>query len=119
MSGRALLIGASRYGGETGVLDPPAGRAVGLMRPTPLKRNFKVEIADEAATGNATLLDQRITEFCASGGKGTSIVYFSGHGMSIGQQDWIIPAGVRRADAVASTNQRVSTDLSNRVAAND
>jgi hypothetical protein len=119
MSGRALLIGASRYGGKTGFIDLPADRDVELMRQTLLKRNFKVEIADEAKTSNAALLDQTIADFCASGGEGASIVYFSGHGMSIGQQDWIIPAGIRREDAVASTNQRVPTDLSNRVAAND
>jgi Caspase domain len=119
MSGRALLIGASGYGGETGFIDLPADRDVELMRQTLLKRNFAVEVADEATTRNATLLDQRIAEFCASGDEGAMIVYFSGHGLSIGQQDWIIPAGVRREDAFASTNQRVPTDLSNRVAAND
>jgi hypothetical protein len=119
MSGRALLIGASRYGEKTGFIDLPADRDVDLMRQTLLKRNFSIEVADEATTRNATLLDQKIAEFCASGDEGASIVYFSGHGMSIGQQDWIIPAGVRREDAVASANQRVPTDLSNRVAATD
>jgi hypothetical protein len=117
MPGRALLIGASRYG--TGFIDLPADRDAELMRRTLLKRNFKIEFADEATASNATLLDRRIAEFCASADLGPNIVYFSGHGLSIGQQDWIIPAGVSREDAIASANQRVPTDLSKRVAAND
>jgi len=117
MPGRALLIGASNYGKNTGFINLPADRDVELMRQTLLKRNFTVEVANEPTTQNATLLDQRIAEFCEGSDTGVSIVYFSGHGISVGQQDWIIPAGVRREDAVASTNQRVPTDLSNRVAA--
>jgi hypothetical protein len=114
MQRRALLIGASRYG--NGFIDLPADADVALMRQTLLRRNFSVEIADDATTGNATLLDRKIVEFCASSASGVSIVYFSGHGMSVDQQDWIIPAGVNREDAVASVNQRVPTDQSHRVA---
>jgi hypothetical protein len=119
MSGRALLIGASRYGKDTGFIDLPADRDVELMRQTLRERNFEVEVADELTASNATLLDRKIAEFCANDDVGAKIVYLSGHGMSLGGQDWIIPAGVSREDAFNSANQRVPTDLSKRVAAND
>jgi hypothetical protein len=120
MSGRALLIGASRYGGDTGFIDLPADRDVELMRQTLQMRNFSVQVADEETTRNATLLDRKITDFCAEGGGAElSIVYFSGHGMSIAQQDWIIPAGVSREHAISSSNQRVPTDLSGRIASTE
>jgi hypothetical protein len=119
MSRRALLIGASRYGPETGFPNLPADRDVELIKQTLERRNFKVEVADEPTTRNAAMLEQKIADFWASESEGVRIVYFSGHGLSIDKRDWIIPAGVRREDAVASSNQRVPTDFSARVPEND
>jgi hypothetical protein len=119
MSGRALLIGASRYGQKTGFIDLPASRDIELMGETLVKRNFSIEVADEETTSNASKLEQKIATFCANGDTEVSIVYFSGHGMSIDQKDWIIPAGVSREDAILSANQRVPTDMSNRVASSE
>jgi hypothetical protein len=114
MPGRALLIGASDYG--QGFVPLPAARQdVDVMRRALEARGYEVQIAPASIVANAADLDRTIRAFCRSTGDDVSIVYFSGHGMSIEEHDWIIPEGVSRIDATESANQRVSTDLTRSV----
>lgn len=110
MPGRALLIGASNYGKGFEKL-PAAERDVEVMKGALEARDFKVEIVGQDVVGNASSLFLAIKTFCQSVVDGVGIVYFSGHGMSLEDQDWLLPAGVSRADAMSSS-MRVSTDLS-------
>jgi len=112
MVGRALLIGASQYGEGFTEL-PAAEQDVLLMQRTLTARGFAVEVAPAETVRNASFLDRAISEFCDTvRGDDLGIVYFSGHGLSIDGQEWIVPAGVSRAEAHRSAAQRVSTDLS-------
>lgn len=110
MPGRALLIGACDYG-EGFVSLPAARRDVQLMKRTLEARGFEVQVASEEVVGNASNLDSAINAFCAQVHGEVGIVYFSGHGVSVGDQDWLLPSGVSRAAAMRSATNRVSTDL--------
>src|SRR5262249_44217167 len=117
VANRALLIGATDYG--KGFVPLPAAQGdVALMQLALEGRGYSVRVAPNDTVRNASLLDKEIRDFCDQKHDSVDIVYFSGHGMSIDQRDWIVPAGTSRRDARASGNQRVSTDLSTCVAPN-
>ena len=111
MAGRALLIGASKYGAGFTEL-PAAENDVRLMKETLEARGYAAEIVAPETVENAGKLESAISDFCETVSAGIGIVYFSGHGLSIDDQEWIIPAGVSRLVASRSATQRVSTDLS-------
>lgn len=111
MARRALLIGAAEYGdGFTNL--PAAEQDVLLMKRTLTTCGFAVEVVSADTVRNASLLESAISDFCAKVTSDVGIVYFSGHGVSIDGQEWILPAGVSRAEAARSATHRVSTDLS-------
>lgn len=118
MVGRALLIGASRYG--EGFIDLPAAEHdVRLMQRTLESRGFVVDVVGPEIVCNASLLEGAMSAFCQSVRDGVGLIYFSGHGLAIDDQEWILPAGVSRAAATRSATQRVSTDLSASVTNHD
>ena len=76
-------------------------------------RDFDVIVAEVDTTRNASALDKAIRDFCSEGGpEAVNLVFFSGHGFSVDDKDWIVPAGVSRHDASESPSQRVQTDIS-------
>ncbi|HEX6100386.1 MAG TPA: caspase family protein [Thermoanaerobaculia bacterium] len=113
---RALLIGAAEYG--PGFARLPAVREdVRILGAALQARGYEVDILSDEDTRDTVHLDDRIRDFCASGGpEDIRLVYFSGHGILADDVDWIIPAGTDR-NAVVSTAHRVSTDRSRQVAA--
>jgi Caspase domain len=114
---RALLIGAVEYGAGFDQL-PAVRHDVQLMGEVLAERGFNVEVADSATVENGALLAARIARFCREGAVDNfSIVYFSGHGLSLEGRDWVIPAKTRHEDAVMLSTHRVSTDLSEIAAA--
>ncbi len=110
MAGRALLIAAAEYGTGFAQL-PVAKRDVQLMERTLKARGFDVEVADDKVVGNASNLDSAISTFCSTVSHEVGIVYFSGHGVSVDNHDWLLPAGITREQAMCSPTQRISTDL--------
>lgn len=111
MSGRALLIGASDYGEGFASL-PAVKQDIQLMKRELENRGYSVQISSDETVSNATSLDREISSFCESMTEGVNIIYFSGHGFAADQRDWIIPAKVSRKEAHTSSNQRISTDIS-------
>lgn len=111
MPGRALLIGASKYGEGFANL-PAAEHDVEVMERALKAQNFEdITLVSQEDAKNASVLFLAIKTFCQSVADGVGIVYFSGHGMSVGEEDWLLPAGVSRDDAWSPT-MRVSTDFS-------
>ena len=113
---RALLIGIEDYG--DGFAPLPAVREdikhlCGALQAV----GYETELCRLEVLANASQLDAKIREFCASGGHDDlRLIYFTGHGILADGVDWVVPAGVTRKEASASPNQRVSTDLSKTVA---
>ena len=108
---RALLIGAEQYGHGFNSL-PAAPRDVAILDKLLSGCGYTVEICDSATTRSASALDKKLRDFCTQAGRDdVHIVYFSGHGVSVGDVDYIVPAATSRSDAESSAAQRVSTDL--------
>lgn len=116
---RALLIGAEDYG--EGFAPLPAVREdIKHIRGALEAAGYETELCTEEILKNATKLDENIRNFCANGGpEDVRLIYFTGHGILAGDDDCVVPAGVKRKDAATSSNQRVSTDLSKTVADSD
>lgn len=113
---KALLIGIENYG--DGFPSLPAVRAdLKHIRGALEAAGYETELCHAEILENASKLDRNIRTFCADGGTDDiRLIYFTGHGILADNVDCIIPAGVTRKDAAASSNQRVSTDLSKTVA---
>jgi hypothetical protein len=112
---KALLIGATDYGDGFDKL-PAVQQDLALMRDALESCQYEVEIAPDALVSNGSQLDKHVRDFCKGGGPDdVHLIYFSGHGLRIASTDWIIPGGVNRTDALESSSQRVSTDLSRSV----
>ncbi len=112
---QALLIGIERYGVGFPAL-PAVHRDVDQMRTALEALGYEITPSPPDLT-NASSLDASIREFCASGGPDdVRLIYFTGHGLLADGVDWIVPEAAARRNAVASPNQRVSTDLSRTVA---
>lgn len=112
----ALLIGIGEYG--EGFAPLPAVQAdVAAVEKALQGAGYTTRRCPEALLADPTGLDTEIRVFSRDGGPDdVRLVYFSGHGMRVDEVDWIVPAGRSRAEAAASPNQRVSTDLSRSVA---
>jgi hypothetical protein len=113
---KALLIGVQGYG--EGFASLPAVvedlRSIGTVLEA---AGYELERCPPELLSNATELDGLIRTFCVGGGpEDVRLIYFSGHGIVADGVDCVVPAGVKRKDAAASPNQRVSTDLSKTVA---
>jgi hypothetical protein len=115
---RALLIGPDNYGEGFAPL-PAVKHDIELMGSALKASGYEIEICRQDVFSNAAMLDKAMGDFCTIGGpEDIRIVYFTGHGIRGNDNvDSIVPAGTTRVDAFASRNQRVSTDLSMRVAA--
>jgi hypothetical protein len=113
---KALLIGVEDYG--EGFAPLPAVREDIKHIGTALKAvGYETEQCLPEVLANASKLDADMRTFCLSGGPDdVRLIYFTGHGIMADNVDWVVPAGVKRKDAAASPNQRVSTDLSKTVA---
>jgi tetratricopeptide (TPR) repeat protein len=110
-SRRAFLIGVEQYGHGFDNL-PAARRDAVLMNDVLAGCGYQAEVCDERLVGSASALDKAIRDFCRRcGPDDVHILYFSGHGLSIGGVDYIVPGGTSRSDAVESAAQRVSTDV--------
>jgi hypothetical protein len=113
---KAFLIGVEEYG-EGFALLPAVREDVKLVGSALEAAGFETVLCSPEVLANASKLDAAMREFCASGeSDDVRLIYFTGHGILADSADWIIPAGVKRKDAAASPNQRVSTDLSKTVA---
>jgi hypothetical protein len=112
---RALLVGVEVYG--EGFAPLPAVRVdIKNMSEALQTAGYELEFCTPEAQANASALDSKIRTFCSSGEPSdVRLIYFTGHGILADGIDWIVPAGVKRRDAAASPNQRVSTDLSKTV----
>ena len=112
---RALLIGVENYG--EGFASLPAVREdIKHVRGALKAAGYETEQCSPEILANASSLDANMREFSASGGPDdVRLIYFTGHGILVDGVDWVVPAGVKRKDAAASPNQRVSTDLSKTV----
>lgn len=113
---KALLIGVENYG--EGFAPLPAVREdIKLIGGALEAVGYEAALCPPEVLANASKLDANMRAFCESGGPGdVRLIYFSGHGILVDNVDWVVPQGVKRKDAVASPNQRVSTDLSKTVA---
>jgi Caspase domain len=113
---RAFLIGIEDYGEGFAPL-PAVGEDVRLVGAALEAAGFETALCPPEVMANASKLDAAMREFCGGGGPDdVRLIYFTGHGILADSADWVIPAGVKRKDAAASPNQRVSTDLSTTVA---
>jgi hypothetical protein len=113
---KALLIAVEEYGDGFAPL-PAVKEDLRQIGSALQAAGFDTESCPSESLANASKLDAAIRSFCGSAGPDDiRLVYFSGHGILADGVDWIIPAGVKRRDAAASPNQRVSTDLSKTVA---
>ena len=112
---KALLIGAEKYGEGFAPL-PAVQHDIELMQDALLAAGYQVTICSEQILSDAGKLDKEMRHFCAEGtADDVRLIYFSGHGLFADNFDCIIPAGTSRNDAIASPNQRVTTDLSRAV----
>jgi hypothetical protein len=112
---KALLIGAENYGEGFAPL-PAVQHDIELMQGALVAAGYQVTICPEQILGDATKLDAEMRHFCTEGtADDVRLIYFSGHGLFADNFDCIIPAGTSRKDAIASPNQRVTTDLSRTV----
>jgi tetratricopeptide (TPR) repeat protein len=113
---KALLIGVENYGEGFAAL-PAIREDVRHMAGALEAAGYDTEFCPPEDLANASKLDATMRAFCASGGPDdVRLIYFTGHGILAEGVDWVVPAGVTRKQAVASPNQRVSTDLSKTVA---
>jgi hypothetical protein len=108
---RALLIGAERYGAGFETLHA-APHDVALLKDAFTACGYFVEVCSDETVRSASALDANIRDFlrrCRA--DDIYIVYFSGHGVLLGDTDRIVPAGVSREQAATSSTQTVSTDF--------
>jgi hypothetical protein len=113
---KAFLIGVEDYG--EGFAPLPAVREdIEHVSRALEAAGYATELCSPEVLANGSKLDANMRAFCASGGPDdVRLIYFTGHGILADGVDWVVPAGVKRKDAAASPNQRVSTDLSKTVA---
>ncbi|MGD9252033.1 MAG: caspase family protein, partial [Desulfobacterales bacterium] len=113
---KALLVGVENYGKGFTAL-PAVKKDIQLMANALSVSGYTVERCHENILTDAGKLDRTIRQFCETGGpEDIHIIYFTGHGLLVDNDDCIVPAGTSRKDAVVSSTQRVSTDLSKTVA---
>jgi hypothetical protein len=109
---RALLIGAADYG--EGFLALPAVRNdIEIVRRALDHCGYEITLLPEHATRSATELLDAIEDFCSRCQRDDiHIIYFSGHGMLLGNQDCIIPAAAKLKSVLRRNDLHVPTDLS-------
>ena len=109
---RALLIGASEYGEGFQPLRAVA-TDLDLVNRALHGRGYEVTVLSQDATQSATGLINAIEEFGAKCERDeVHVIYFSGHGMLLDNEDCIIPAGADLDRVVRRSDLRVPTDLS-------
>ncbi len=108
---KALLLGAAKFG--AGFSDLPAvNNDIQILKEALMRCGFEVVVASDEAMSNAATMDAAIREFAETGApRDFRLIYYSGHGVRLAQEDWIIPKGMKRHLAITSPNQRVSTDI--------
>lgn len=106
---RALLVGLEHYGKGFDSL-PAVNHDLSIMRHA--LEHCGYEIEPNSGTPDADELTNLLHEFCEECGEhDTHVIYFSGHGISVGGQDFIVPSGVSLEEAETSEYKRVSTNL--------
>jgi hypothetical protein len=111
-----LLVGAAEYGDGFAPL-PAVRNDIRSLADALAQAGYEVEICSDEVAASAQDLEDRLTEFCASGGaEDVRLLYFSGHGLRVDNTDCIVPARTHRQDALDKPTRRVSTDLSALVA---
>lgn len=109
---RALLIGASTYGDGFAPL-PAVATDLDVVERALSRCGYEISRIADAATRSATELINAIEAFCARCQRDdVHIVFFSGHGMLLGGEDCIIPAGADLKRVLRRSDMRVATDLS-------
>jgi hypothetical protein len=109
---RALIIGASEYGEGFAPL-PAVATDLELVDRALSACGYEVAALPRSATESATTLINAIETFCARCQRDdVHVIYFSGHGMLLGNEDCIIPAGAALDRVVRRGDLRVPTDLS-------
>jgi len=108
---RALLIGASEYG--EGFFPLPAVRTdVAAVSKALLRCGYEIETASPESVSSPNRLGDIIQNFCdRCGPDDIHVLYFSGHGMILDNEDCIIPAEVSYSDALRRRDKRINTDL--------
>jgi hypothetical protein len=109
---RALLVGVEQYGQGLEPL-PVVNHDLDIMRHALEHCSYEIE-SDSGVLGpdNLTDLTNRFHEFCENCGEhDIHVIYFSGHGISVNGQDFVVPPGVSRMEAENSDYNRVSTNL--------
>lgn len=108
---RALLLGAAEFGAEFTDL-PAVKNDIQILEEALKQSGFEVDVASEETMSNAATMDAAIRKFAETGGpRDFRLIFYSGHGVRLAQEDWIIPSGMKRHLAITSPNQRVSTDI--------
>ncbi|CAE6741596.1 Hercynine oxygenase [Paraburkholderia haematera] len=88
----ALVIGNGAYGHHAGAISENAPRDAVAMRDTLRARGFDVIMRTDATPQQ---MRQAISEFGQRlQGGGTGLFYFAGHGLQIGRQTLLVPAGL-------------------------
>src|SRR4051794_32106955 len=109
---RALLIGAAEYG-DGFVALPAVPNDIEIVRRSLEYCGYDITLLPENAARSATELLNAIENFCARCEReDIHIIYFSGHGMVLGNEDCIIPAGTNLQSVLRRSDLRVPTDLS-------
>jgi hypothetical protein len=109
---RALLIGASQYGNGFAPL-PAVATDLQLVEGALSRCGYEVTRLSEAITRSATELINSIEAFCNRCQRDdVHVIFFSGHGMVLGNEDCIIPAGADLERVIRRSDLRVATDLS-------
>ncbi len=109
---KALLVGVEHFGDGLPPM-PAAAHDVALLAPALQAAGYETQICSADQMANATALGRAIRGFCSDGGPDdVRIVYYSGHGLHADGVDCVLPSGVTLAEALHSSTERVSTDLS-------
>ena len=108
---KSLLIGVDKYGSGFESLDV-VNEDLQLMRNSLTLSGYEI-MPDIGKDLNATALIDEIRKFCHNSDQGDILViYFTGHGIRIGNEDYIVPHNVSWNEATQSSFHRVPTDLS-------
>src|SRR5262249_28918202 len=108
---RALLIGASEYGEGFDRLPAVHTDIAGISKA--LRRcGYETTIVSSEIVSSPNRLGDEIQSFCDRGGPDdVHVLYFSGHGMILDNEDCVIPAMVSYNDVLRRRDKRINTDL--------
>ena len=111
-SRRALLIGAAQYGDGFAPL-PAVATDLEIVDRALTYCGYQVRLLPEAMVRSTTELINAIETFCDQCQRDDiHVIFFSGHGMLLGGEDCIIPAGADYDRVIRRHDLRVATDLS-------